>query len=206
MSINHPHTHIYPTDTLWHWKDSFQRLTQHSKKKALNLESGVPSIFLLHFYLNFSMRFIYTQCYESFFRVWKHLLGPPFTGWLCTCSVKSWYKYTFLLTEFIDKTFYVFASWTWDKSSIERPRLIPVYLTNTSSAIRLEIMSEILPRCTTQSDSYNSPTVLLCSIHLCLLLIHAFSITLPTALIKSKHAEEIVWFKPSVSHGIHNLL
>lgn len=84
MSINHPHTHIYPTDTLWHWKDSFQRLTQHSKKKALNLESGVPSIFLSHFYLNFSMRFIYTQCYESFFRVWKHLLGPPFTGWLCT--------------------------------------------------------------------------------------------------------------------------
>lgn len=65
-------------------KDSFQRLTQHSKKKALKLESGVPSIFLLHFYLNFSMRFIYTQCYESFFRVWKHLLGPPFTGWLCT--------------------------------------------------------------------------------------------------------------------------
>lgn len=66
-------------------------------------------------------------------------------------------------------------------------------------------MSEILPRCTTQSDSYNSPTVLLCSIHLCLPLIHAFSITLPTALIKSKHAEEIVWFKPSVSHSINNL-
>lgn len=43
-------------------------------------------------------------------------------------------------------------------------------------------------------------------IHLCLPLVHAFSITLPTALIKSKHAEEIVWFKPYVSHSIHNLL
>lgn len=130
MSINHPHTHIYPTDTLWHWKDSFQRLTQHSKKKALNLESGVPSIFLSHFYLNFSMRFIYIRNVTKAFSGLEAFIGSSL-HWLAVYSVKSWYKYTFFFTEFIDKTFYVFASWTWDKSSIERPQLIPVYLTNT---------------------------------------------------------------------------
>lgn len=69
-------------------KDSFQRLTQHSKKKALKLESGVPSIFLSHFYLNFSMRFIYIRNVRKLFSGLEAFIGSSL-HWLAVYSVKS---------------------------------------------------------------------------------------------------------------------
>lgn len=130
QSITHTHTHISHWHTLT-LKRLFSTINTTQKKESLKSRNReFPRSSSHIFIFNFFPCGLYIRNVTKAFSGLESFIGSSL-HWLAVYSVKSWYKYTFLLTEFIDKTFYVFASWTWDKSSIERPRLIPVYLTNT---------------------------------------------------------------------------
>lgn len=86
-----PHTQNCSHRHTWHWFLN----NKHTTEKVLK-----NKFFFLTFYL-FSLRFIYPTLrrhgLEAFIKSSPH--------WLAVYSVKSWYKYTFLLTNLLIKRF-----------------------------------------------------------------------------------------------------
>lgn len=122
LTISHLHRQNTPTDRLWHWiyeQVTFQNSTakfstweKFRKQPSEVLTWSVPS--LLRVYSPWGLYI--PNIYRSV--IGEPRLNPPLT--ICLFTAWSRDRNTLFFTEFIDKTFYDFPTWTCDKSSIER--------------------------------------------------------------------------------------